>query len=139
MSAISSGTRAMVASSASPIVCSIRGGVSAPRTILSVISRNSGIPRNHHRRSWAMAKGTRLVLIVSAVSARQIARGEKRETTMDCRLDGRVALVTGGSRGIGRAIALEFAKSGADVAINFRRDEAAARTVVEEIHALGRN
>ena len=58
---------------------------------------------------------------------------------MDCRLDGRVALVTGGSRGIGRAIALEFAKSGADVAINFRRDEGAARAVVEEIHALGRN
>ena len=57
---------------------------------------------------------------------------------MDCRLDGRVALVTGGSRGIGRAIALELAKSGADVAVNFRRDEGAAKDVVEEIKTLGR-
>jgi NAD(P)-dependent dehydrogenase (short-subunit alcohol dehydrogenase family) len=58
---------------------------------------------------------------------------------MECRLDGRVALVTGGSRGIGRAIALELARSGADIAVNYRRDEGAAREVVEEIHALGRN
>ena len=57
---------------------------------------------------------------------------------MDTRLDGRVALVTGGSRGIGRAIALELARSGADVAVNFRRDEGAAKSVVEEIRALGR-
>lgn len=57
---------------------------------------------------------------------------------MDARLDGRVALVTGGSRGIGRAIALELARSGADVAVNFRRDEGAAKSVVEEIRALGR-
>jgi len=58
---------------------------------------------------------------------------------MECRLDGRVALVTGGSRGIGRAIALELANGGADVAVNFRRDEAAAKSVVDEIRALGRN
>lgn len=54
------------------------------------------------------------------------------------RLEGRIALVTGASRGIGRGIALEFAREGADVAVNFRRDEEAARATVEEIERLGR-
>lgn len=50
----------------------------------------------------------------------------------------RVALVTGGGRGIGRAIALALAEDGADVAVNFRRDEAAAKDTVAAIEALGR-
>lgn len=54
------------------------------------------------------------------------------------KLEGRTALVTGGSRGIGRGIALAFAREGADVALNFRRDEAAAEETAAAIRALGR-
>jgi NAD(P)-dependent dehydrogenase (short-subunit alcohol dehydrogenase family) len=53
-------------------------------------------------------------------------------------LSDRVALVTGGGRGIGKAIALAFAREGADVAVNYRRDEASAKQTVAEIEALGR-
>ena len=53
------------------------------------------------------------------------------------RLDGKVALVTGGSRGIGKAIAREFAGRGADIAFNYLRNHRAARETQEEIQALG--
>jgi 3-oxoacyl-[acyl-carrier protein] reductase len=52
-------------------------------------------------------------------------------------LRGRVALITGGGRGIGRAITLRLAQDGADVAVNFEKDEGAAQKVVEEALALG--
>ena len=53
-------------------------------------------------------------------------------------LSGRVALVTGGGRGIGRAISLGLAADGADVAVNYRKDRAAAEETVAAIEALGR-
>jgi NAD(P)-dependent dehydrogenase (short-subunit alcohol dehydrogenase family) len=57
---------------------------------------------------------------------------------MELSLKGRAALVTGGGRGIGRAIALSLAEAGADVAVNYRRDADAAEETVKEIKALGR-
>jgi len=53
-------------------------------------------------------------------------------------LEGRAALVTGGSRRIGKGIALALARGGADVAITFRTREADARRVVGGIEAMGR-
>ena len=51
------------------------------------------------------------------------------------RLAGRVALITGASRGIGRAIAMELAREGADVAVNYRKQAAAAEETAAEIRA----
>jgi acetoacetyl-CoA reductase len=52
-------------------------------------------------------------------------------------LAGKVALVTGASRGIGRAIALELASRGAAVAVNYQSSKASAETLVKEIQAMG--
>lgn len=53
-------------------------------------------------------------------------------------LEGKVAFVTGGSRGIGKAIALTLAEAGADVAINYAGNVAAAEEVAAEIRKMGR-
>lgn len=52
-------------------------------------------------------------------------------------LDGKVALVTGSSRGVGRAVALGFAQQGAKVVVNFTSNQGAADDVVSEIESLG--
>lgn len=53
-------------------------------------------------------------------------------------LDGKVALVTGASRGLGRAIAIALAGAGANIAINYRQAAAQAEEVKQSIQALGR-
>ena len=52
------------------------------------------------------------------------------------RLDGKTALVTGASRGIGRAIAIELAREGAHVALSYQSSDARAQEVLEEINRL---
>lgn len=54
------------------------------------------------------------------------------------KLEGKKVLVTGASRGIGKAIALAMAAEGADVAVNYAGSEAAAKAVAAEIEAMGR-
>ena len=54
------------------------------------------------------------------------------------RFDGKVALITGSGRGIGKVMALRFAAEGADIVVNFFRNRAAAEETAEEIRQLGR-
>jgi glucose 1-dehydrogenase len=54
------------------------------------------------------------------------------------RLDGKKALITGSSKGIGRGIAIAFARAGADVVINYNSDPRGAQEAVAEVETLGR-
>ena len=53
-------------------------------------------------------------------------------------LEGKIAIVTGGTRGIGRAIALDLAANGADIAINYRKSVDLAKELAEIIRGMGR-
>lgn len=53
------------------------------------------------------------------------------------RLEGKTALVTGGSRGIGRAIVIELAREGARVALNYQKNEEKAKAVADEVAKFG--
>ncbi len=53
-------------------------------------------------------------------------------------LEGKVAIITGGTRGIGRAIALDLAANGADIALNYRQSADLAQELAEEIRGMGR-
>ncbi len=52
-------------------------------------------------------------------------------------LTGKVAIITGGSRGIGRATVLRFAEAGADVVVNYRSDKRAAEDLVKDVQGMG--
>jgi len=57
---------------------------------------------------------------------------------MGFRIDGKIALVTGGGRDIGAACSIELARNGADVVVNYSKSAAEAARVVKEIEGLGR-
>jgi 3-oxoacyl-[acyl-carrier protein] reductase len=57
---------------------------------------------------------------------------------MNTQLDGKVALVTGGGRGIGAAVALRLARQGADVVLTYQHNQERAADVVDQIEATGR-
>ena len=70
------------------------------------------------------------------ITTKQNTKTKKEKSPMG-RVEGKTALVTGASRGIGRAIAIELAREGAKVAINYSSSEGKAKAVAEEIKNLG--
>ncbi|KAI5292485.1 hypothetical protein KEM52_006317 [Ascosphaera acerosa] len=80
-----------------------------------------------------------LIMDNQASTCATLATGEDRSmSSSPNRYTGKVALVTGSSRGIGKAIAMQFARSGADVVINYNSSRKSAQETVEEIKQLGR-
>ena len=64
--------------------------------------------------------------------------GENQQEAQTMRLEGKKILVTGGSQGIGEAVALRLAQEGADVVVNYRSNPEGAKRVAEQITAMGR-
>ncbi|HEX2087737.1 MAG TPA: SDR family oxidoreductase [Solirubrobacteraceae bacterium] len=69
---------------------------------------------------------------------REQPRDEMREYVGSAKLEGKAALITGGDSGIGRAVAVAFAKEGADVAISYLEEDEDARRTAELVEAEGR-
>merc|ERR1719326_2076973 len=81
--------------------------------------------------------GARGYNVAKLASSRVLSAAAARTSSPAMAADGPVCIVTGGSRGLGRAISLALAAEGCKVVVNYAASAAAAEAVVEEVKALG--